>query len=100
LPAADATSLVKFYDSLQEISDILDSWAGGQATTDVNAWNVLMHKVRNNLTIGEEAIRRFCPDRQYDAASPASGTLLHQSERAITAAQAALAAHLKRHGAS
>jgi hypothetical protein len=71
LPAADATSLVKFYDSLQEISDILNSWAGGQATTDVNAWNVLMHKVRNNLTIGEEAIRRFCPDRQYDAASPA-----------------------------
>jgi hypothetical protein len=100
LPAADATSLVKFYDSLQEISDILDSWVDGQTTTDVNAWNVVMQKLRNNLTIGEEAVRRFCPDWQYSADSPASGTLLHQSERARAAAQAALAAHLKRHGVS
>jgi hypothetical protein len=30
-----------------------------------------MHKVRNNLTIGEESIRKFCPDRQYDAVRPA-----------------------------
>jgi hypothetical protein len=100
LPAADATALVKFYDSLQEINDTLDSWVDGQPATDPNAWVVLLHKVRNNLTIGEEAVRKFCPDRQYDAASPASGTLLDQSQRVMAAAQQTLAAHLKRHGVS
>lgn len=101
LPAADATALVKFYDPLQEIGDILDDWvATGQTSTDVNAWNVLMQKVRNTLAVGEEAIRRFCPDWEYDVVSPATGTLLHQAERAMSSAQAALAAHLKRYGAS
>jgi hypothetical protein len=100
LPAADATSLIDFYDSLQENSDILDSWVDSQPTNDVNAWNVLMHKVRNNLSIGEKAIRRFCPDRPYSATMPAVGTLLHRAEREISSAQAALAAHLARHGAS
>lgn len=91
---------MKFYDSLQEISDILDDWADRQPTTDVNMWNALMHKVRNKLSIGAEAIGRFCPDREYDAASPASGTLLHQAERAMSSAETAMRAHLKRHGAS
>jgi hypothetical protein len=99
LPAGDATLLVDFYDSLQEISDILESWAGGQATTDVNAWNVLMHKVRNNLSLGEKAIQRFCPNRQFSPDSPASGTLLDQSRRVLSSAEAAFKAHMARHGA-
>jgi hypothetical protein len=100
LPAADATLLVEFYDSLQEISDTVDSWIDTQPTTDVNAWNVLMHKVRNNLSIGEKAVQRFCLDRPFNEASPAAGTLLQQSEREISGAKAAMSAHLARHGVS
>jgi hypothetical protein len=99
LPAGDATLLVDFYDSLQEISDILESWSGGQATTDVNAWNLLMHKVRNNLRLGEKAIQRFCPDREFSPDSPAAGTLLEQSRRELSNAEAAFSAHMARHGA-
>jgi hypothetical protein len=100
LPAADATSLIAFYDSLHEIGDILDSWADSQAPANVNAWNLLMHKVRNNLTVGKNAIRRFCPDSPYSAAMPAAGTLLQEAEREISGAQTALATHLKRRGVS
>ena len=100
LPATDATLLVKFYDSLQEITDIVNSWVDGQTTADVNAWNFLMQKVQHNLSIGQRAVENFCPEIQYDATIPAVGTLLDRSQRAISGAQAAMAAHLSRHGVS
>jgi predicted PurR-regulated permease PerM len=100
LPPADATLLVEFYGSLQEISDTIDSLSTNEATTIFNAWNVLMHKARNNLSIGENAVLKFCPDRPFNVASPAAGTLLNQSKRAIAGAHAAMSAHLARHGVS
>ena len=100
LPATDATLLVKFYDSLQEITDIVNSWVDSQTTADVNAWNFLMQKVQHNLSIGQRAVENFCPEIQYDATIPAAGTLLDRSQRAISGAQAAMAAHLSRHGVS
>src|ERR1700730_16615035 len=101
LSAEDATLLVDFYDSLQEIRDIVNSWVDNQTNTaDFNAWNVLMQKVQHNLSIGQSAVQKFCPESQHDATMPAAGTLLHQSERAISGAQSALAAHLSRQGVS
>ncbi len=100
LAAEDATLLINYYDSLQEITDIVSSFVDTQPITDFNAWNVLMQKLQRNLNIGQKAIQRFCPESQYDAIAPAAGTLLYQSERAISGAQAAQAAHLARHGAS
>lgn len=100
LSAEDATLLINFYDSLQEITDMVNGWVDNQTTADVNAWNVLMQKLQHNLSIGQRAVQKLCPENQYDATMPAAGTLLHQSERAISGAQAALAAHLSRHGVS
>jgi len=100
LPAEDATLLVNFYDSLQEITDIVNSFVDNQDIADFNAWNVLMQKVQHNLSIGQRAVQIFCPERQYDATIPVAGTLLHQSERVISEAQAVLAAHLSRQGVS
>jgi hypothetical protein len=100
LPAADATLLVAFYDSLQGITDTLDSYLDRWPATDVNAWNGLMHQVRNSLGLGERAINVFCADSPFNEASPASGTMLNQCQRAMTGAQSALKAHLARHGVS
>ena len=100
LPAEDATSLIEFYDSLQDVADTINGWVDAQQiATDVNAWNFLMQKVQNNLRVGQNAVRRFCPDRPYSAIMPAAGTLIQETERAISGAQAALMAHLARHGA-
>jgi nucleoside phosphorylase len=100
LLAEDATLLVNFYDSLQEITDIVNNFIDNQTIADVNAWNVLMQKVQHNLGVGQKAVQKFCPEIPYDAIVPAAGTLLYQSERAISGAQSALAAHLSRHGVS
>jgi nucleoside phosphorylase len=100
LSAQDATLLVNFYDSLQEITDIVNSVIDNQTVADFNVWNVLMQKVQHNLNISQRAVQTFCPERQYDATIPAAGTLLHELERAISEAQAALAGHLSRQNVS
>ncbi len=100
LSAEDATLLVNFYDSLQEITDIVNSLVDNQTVADFNVWNVLMQKLQHNLNIGQRAVQTFCPERQYDATIPAAGTLLHESARAVSEAQAALAGHLSRQGVS
>ena len=70
LPAADATLLVAFYDSLQGITDTLDSYIDQWPTTDVNAWNGLMHQVRNGLGLGEKAIKVFCAGQAVQRSEP------------------------------
>jgi hypothetical protein len=54
LRAEDAVLLVNFYDSLQEIADIVESWVSHQSLEDFNAWNLLMQKVQHNLCGGPE----------------------------------------------
>jgi len=100
LSAEDATLLINFYDSLQEITDIVNSLVDNQTVADFNVWNVLMQKVQHNLNVGRRAVQTFCPERQYDATIPAAGTLFQESERAISEAQVALGAHLSRQGVS
>lgn len=101
LSATDAELLAEFYASVREIDNILANWiATTQPLTDYNAWNVLMHKVQHSLRTGELAVQRFCPDRQYDATMPAGGTLLYQSERALSIADGARAAFMARHASS
>jgi hypothetical protein len=96
----DAVLLIEFYGSLQEIGDTIHSWIEEQTPPDVNAWNVLMQMMQNNLRIGQRAVTRFCPVKQYSAISPAGGTLFDQCMRAVSSADAALQAHLIRRGAA
>lgn len=100
LSPPDATSLIAFYNSLQAITDMVNGWVDGQPITDVNAWNVLMQRVQHNLVLGQKAVQRFCAKKLYDELVPVAGTLIQRSERAISSAKSALAAHLKRHGVS
>jgi hypothetical protein len=100
LPPADATLLVAFYDSLQGIADTLDGYIDQWPTTDVNAWNGLMHQARTSLELGERAVKVFCPDKPFNDAGPASGTMLDQYQRAMAGAEKAFNAHLARHGIS
>jgi hypothetical protein len=100
LRAEDAVLLVNFYDSLQEIADIVESWVSHQSLEDFNAWNFLMQKVQHSLSVGQKAVGQFCPNVVYDATMPAAGTLLNRSERSISNSKMALSAHLARRGVS
>ena len=97
LPASDATLLVAFYDSLQGVTDTLDSYIDRWSTTDVNAWNGIMHQVQNSLALGEKAIKVFCAEKPFNEAAPASDTMLNQYQRVAAGAQRALDAHIARY---
>jgi hypothetical protein len=99
--STDTELLAEFYASVREVDDILASWiATAQTLGEYNAWNVLMHKVQHSLRKGELAVRRFDPDRLYDATMPAGGTLLYQSERVLSMADTARTAFMARHAAT
>jgi hypothetical protein len=86
LSTSDAELLAEFYGAVSDVADLIESFARAEALTNYNAWNVLMHKVENSLRLGDLAIETFCPDRVFDPASPAGGTLLSQSQRVLAAA--------------
>ena len=100
LPQDDAEMLAEFNAAVREVTNILQSWiASDVPLTEYNAWNFLMHKVERSVRTGMSAARRFCPDCQYDATMPASGTLLTRAERSLSQAEGFRAAFLKRHAA-
>lgn len=86
LSGADATLLAEFYGAVDEVRDIIEHWSDTVALTDYNAWNVLMHKVQHSLRLGELAVKKLCPDREFDATMPSVGTLLSRSQKALAAA--------------
>ena len=96
LSASDAELLAEFYGAVREVADLIAHWAGTVALTEYNAWNVLMHKVQHSLRTGELAVRKFCPNRGYDATMPASGTLLSRSQTTLDAAEKARALYLEK----
>lgn len=95
----DAALLVEFYDSLNEIDDLIQGWRESETIWDVNVWNYLMQKVQHSVSLGAKAAERFCPTRQYSATMPATGTLIDQATRSIASMRGALAAHLDRFNA-
>lgn len=99
LSETDATSLINFYDSVHGIAELVDRWIEAKTPQEVNSWNVLMQTVQNSLSLGEIAVRRFCPDRQLSPIMPASGTLIQNIERTGSIMRETLAAHLSRHRA-
>jgi len=72
----DAALLVEFYDSLNDIDDLIGGWRESETVWDVNVWNYLLQKVHHSVSRGVLAAERCCPSRQYDATMPAAGTLV------------------------
>lgn len=86
----DGQLLVEFYDSLQEVADLIAEFEKIQIDRlPYNEWNCLMHAAEHNLEVGLRAARQFCPDREFRPRSPASGTLISQVERVLKAASRA-----------
>jgi hypothetical protein len=98
LPEADAEALAEFSAAAREVGNILQSWiASAVSLNEYNYWNFLMHKVERCVQTGMTVAQRFCPENQYDATMPASGTLLARAERSLSQASTLRAAFLERH---
>jgi class 3 adenylate cyclase len=101
LVAEDATLSNEFYNLVQEIGDMVDGWIDNEPPPPpVNAWNILMQKVRHSLQMGKLAAERFCPDREFDATVPAGGTLIERLDAVVSTVQPALDAHIARYKAA
>lgn len=100
LEPADGTLLVEFYDSLRGVAETINELVGVHPLDDYNAWNIVLHKTTHNLELAKAAITRFCPNREYDPAIPAAGTLLSQVERALSQMAQARAAFWERRKAA
>ncbi|MFX1716740.1 hypothetical protein [Paraburkholderia sp. A1RO-5L] len=96
LSEADATLLVEFYDASLGIAEIVNSWIEGKTVIDFNAYNVLLQEAQNSLKLAKAAVASFCPDRQYSAIMPASGTLADRIQKAIAQADVAMQGHADR----
>jgi nitric oxide reductase activation protein len=100
LPEAEAEALAEFSAAGREVGNILQSWIANAASLDdYNYWNFLMHKVERCVRTGMTVAQLFCPENQYDATMPASGTLLARAERSLSHATTLRAAFLERQGA-
>jgi hypothetical protein len=89
LSASDASQLAEFYASVREVDDLLQALIATQESQDnYNIWNGLMHRVQHSVRVGSDLVRQFCPSRGFDVSSPASGTLLSQTERVLAASDA------------
>jgi hypothetical protein len=92
----DAALLVEFYDSLNEIDDLVRGWRESETVWDVNVWNYLMQKVHHSVSAGVLAAERFCPSRQFNVTMPAAGTLVERATISTASMRSALAAHIDR----
>jgi hypothetical protein len=98
LQLCDAELIAEFKAAVDELAGMLGAWiATGVSRNEYNAWNSLMHKVEHSLRAGMLAAARFCPDVQYDATTPAAGTLRARVELSLTQADTLRAAFLARH---
>jgi hypothetical protein len=99
IASEDATLLVEFYDSLNEIDDLIKGWRESETVWDVNVWNYLMQKAQHSVSVGILAADRFCPSRQYNSTMPAAGNLAERATISTTTMRSALAAHIDRFNA-
>jgi hypothetical protein len=99
LASEDAALLVEFYDSLNEVDDLIKRWRESETAWDVNVWNYLMQKAQHSVSVGILAAERFCPSRQYNPTMPAAGNLAERATISTTTMRSALAAHIDRFNA-
>jgi hypothetical protein len=99
LGTKDAALLVEFYDTVNEIEDIVTQLRESETVWDVNVWNGLMQRVQHSVSMGVVAVERFCPSRQNNTSMPAAGTLTERASKSTANMQSALVAHIDRFNA-
>jgi hypothetical protein len=96
LSAADVAKLSDFCAASQEVDDVVDAFISARQFPEYNAWNFLMHRLELGVQAGRQVVASLNPTAQFDAASPASGTMLEQAARVLTGAEQARADFIAR----
>lgn len=94
LPGEKAIALVRYYDSLNEISKHVDDWWEREGQLAVNIFNVLMHAAEKSLQLGLACVREFDLETRFPPPYESWGTLTSRIERSLDNATNARQHHL------
>ncbi|RBM04816.1 hypothetical protein [Novacetimonas cocois] len=96
LPGDKAIALIRYYDSLNEISQHVDDWWEREGQLAVNIFNMLMHVVEKSLRLGLVCIREFDLETRCPPPYESWGILTSRIERSLDGAANARQRHLDR----
>lgn len=96
LPGVKAITLIRFYDSLNEISQHVDDWWEREGQLAVNIFSVLMHAAEKSLRLGLVCIREFDLEARFPPPYESWGTLTSRIERSLDNAATSRQHHLDR----
>ena len=96
LPGEKVIALIRYYDSLNEISRHVDDWWEREGQLAVNIFNVLMHVAEKSLRLGLVCVREFDLQTRFPPPYESWGTLTSRIERSLDNAAKTRQHHLDR----
>ena len=96
LPGEKAIALIRYYDSLNEISKHVDDWWEREGQLAVNIFNVLMHAAEKSLRLGLVCVHQFDLEARFPPPYESWGTLTSRIERSLDNAAQTRQHHMDR----
>lgn len=96
LPGVKAIALIRYYDSLNEISQHVDDWWEREGQLAVNIFLGLVHAAEKSLRLAMICIREFDLEERFPPPYESWGSLTSRIERSLDHAGKALQHHLDR----
>lgn len=96
LTGEKAIALIRYYDSLNELSNLVDDWWEREGQLAVNIFNVLMHSAEKSNRLGLVCISEFDLDARFPPPYESWGTLSSRIERSLDIATSSRKHHLDR----
>ena len=96
LPDEKAIALIRYYDSLNEISKHADDWWEREGQLAVNIFNVLMHAAEKSLRLGLICVAEFDLEARFPPPYESWGTLTSRIKRSLDSAAQTRQHHMDR----
>ncbi len=96
LTSEKAIALIRYYDSLNELSNLVDDWWEREGQLAVNIFNVLMHSAEKSIRLGLVCVGEFNLEERFPPPYESWGTLTSRIERSLDGATKSLQHHLDR----
>ena len=96
LTGEKAIALIRYYDSLNELSNLVDDWWEREGQLAINIFNVLMHSAEKSIRLGLVCVDEFDLEARFPPPHDSWGTLTSRIERSLDSATKSRQHHLDR----
>jgi hypothetical protein len=96
LTSEKAIALVRYYDSLNELSNIVDDWWEREGQLAVNIFNTLMHSAEKSIRLGLVCVEKFDLEARFPPPYESWGSLTFRIERTLDGATRSRQHHMDR----